>query len=438
MINKLISSLLLLFFTHISNATNSNTLIDNSIKSHPDVIQKANEITLKGIDIDQIFADDGLKVNLSTKTKLKIDEQGDNTSENLARVEDLTRDYLDLEITLRKNLYDFGVVEYKLDAENNRKKALEIEFQQIFEKTLQKLLNTVNDIARINTVLGILNSSIVTATKSINEIKTRFTSGIGTVMDVRQAQLLLLDLETEVQVLNKEYEAKITLLKNEFGISKSDISVVADKLEVFEKQLIANQNGIAQMLNKTLYYPRSEKVIKLEKYALNSQIKVLESEDMPQLNANITSIVYDITRGSDERQVYGGINLTMPLFDGGSSNVKKRGLTYKIKVQDDRLEALNQEKLLELNKLTKKYQSLQIEYDSAQEKLTNLTEKLAHITQRMAAADEGLLTKLQTQLQLAKTRRDLLIYPYSIQTLNIDYWALSERLIEKAQINLIK
>jgi outer membrane protein TolC len=335
-------------------------------------------------------------------------------------------------------LYDFGVVEYKLDAENNRKKALELEFQQIFEKTLQKLLNTANDIGRINTVLDNLNSSIVTAKTSISEIRTRFTSGIGTVMDVRQAQLLLLDLETEAQVLTKEYEAKIIILKDEFDIYKGDISVVTDKLKMFKKQLSVNQNGINQMIGEALYYPRSEKIIKLEKYALNSQIKALKSEDMPQLNANITSIVYDITRGSGERQVYGGINLTMPLFDGGLSNVKKRGLTYKIKVQDDRLDALNQEKLLELNKLTKKYQSLQIEYDSAQEKLTNITEKLAQITQRMAVVDEGLLTKLQTQLQLAKIKRDLLAYPYSMQSLNIDYWALSERLIEKAQINLTR
>ena len=434
-----------IIFTAITIATSlvfANTielsLISSSVSKHPSVIEKANEITLKGINIDQILADDGLKINLSTKTKLKIDEQGDKTSENLSRVENLTRDYLDLEITLRKNLYDFGVVEYKLDAENNRKKALELEFQQIFEKTLQKLLNTANDIGRINTVLDNLNSSIVTAKTSISEIRTRFTSGIGTVMDVRQAQLMLLDLETEAQVLNKEYEAKITILKAEFDISKGEIDAVADKLEMFEKQLIANQNGIDKMIGEALHYPRSEKIIKLEKYALNSQIKVLKSEDMPQLNANITSIVYDITRGSDERQVYGGINLTMPLFDGGLSNVKKRGLTYKIKVQDDRLDALNQEKLLELNKLTKKYQSLQIEYDSAQEKLTNLTEKLAQITQRMAVVDEGLLTKLQTQLQLAKIKRDLLAYPYSMQSLNIDYWALSERLIEKAQINLTK
>jgi outer membrane protein TolC len=419
-----------------SNATES--IIFASINNHPNVVEKANEITLKGINIDQILAEDGLKVNLSTKTKLKIDEQGDNTSENLARVENLTRDYLDLEITIRKNLYDFGVVEYKLDAENNRKKALELEFQQIFEKTLQKLLNTANDIGRINTVLDNLNSSIVTAKTSISEIRTRFTSGIGTVMDVRQAQLLLLDLETEAQVLTKEYEAKIIILKDEFDIYKGDISVVTDKLKMFKKQLSVNQNGINQMIGEALYYPRSEKIIKLEKYALNSQIKALKSEDMPQLNANITSIVYDITRGSGERQVYGGINLTMPLFDGGLSNVKKRGLTYKIKVQDDRLDALNQEKLLELNKLTKKYQSLQIEYDSAQEKLTNITEKLAQITQRMAVVDEGLLTKLQTQLQLAKIKRDLLAYPYSMQSLNIDYWALSERLIEKAQINLTR
>jgi hypothetical protein len=56
----------------------------------------------------------------------------------------------------------------------------------------------------------------------------------------------------------------------------------------------------------------------------------------------------------------------------------------------------------------------------------------------MAVVDEGLLSKLQTQLQLAKIKRDLLAYPYHIKSINIDYWSLNEQLIEKIGIHPTK
>ena len=53
----------------------------------------------------------------------------------------------------------------------------------------------------------------------------------------------------------------------------------------------------------------------------------------------------------------------------------------------------------------------------------------------MAVVDESLLTKLQTQLELAKTKRELLAYPYYINSFNIHYWALNEKLMEKINIS---
>ena len=426
-----------IIFTAITVATSlvfANTielsLISSSVSKHPSVVEKANEIVLQGISVDQILANDGLKINLSTNSKLPIK----HSDPEFDRADELDREFIDGVVTFNKNLYDFGIIENKVNAERSRKEALKLEYSQVFEVTLQKLLNTVNDIARINTVLTDLESSVVTTNDSIDKIKLRFTSGIGTVMDVRQAQLLLLDIETEVQTLRRERDTKLVILRDEFGIAQSNLSIVNKAISQFNKELTGNKQGITSVITKAITYQRSMKIIDLEKSALNSQIKSLKSENMPQLNASITSIVYDMAHGIDEYEVYGGINLTMPLYDGGLSNVKQRGLTHRIKVQGDILSALNQDKSLALNKLTKNYQNMQIEHKSAQQKQANLSEKLAQLIQRMAVVDEGLLTKLQTQLQLAKIERDLLAYPYYMQSLNIDYWSLNEQLLEKINI----
>jgi hypothetical protein len=156
---------------------------------------------------------------------------------------------------------------------------------------------------------------------------------------------------------------------------------------------------------------------------------------MPQINMSATAIIYDVTKGLSEYELYGGVALTMPLFDSGLSTVKQSNLLHKFKIQDDLIDALNQDKSLALNKLLKNYQDLQIEHDNAKQRQVNLSEKLAQLIQRMAVVDESLLAKLQTQLELAKTKRDLLAYPYYIHSFNINYWALNEKLMEKINIS---
>ena len=217
-------------------------LVSSSVSSHPSVVKKANEVKLKGINVDQIIAENGLKINLSTRSKLPLLYAIDDT-DNLNRTSSLDTMYFDGVVTLEKNLYDFGVVENKIHAEKLREKALQLEYLEVFEKILQKLLNTVNDVSRINAELDNLESNIIVANKSIEEIKLRFSSGVGTVMEVRQAQLLLLDLETEAQNLQRERISRLTILRDEFDITGADLIAVDIVISQFIDALdLTNQN----------------------------------------------------------------------------------------------------------------------------------------------------------------------------------------------------
>jgi len=248
--------------------------ISKSISIHPQVVEKANEITLKSIEVDKILAEDGVKLNFSTKSKLPISY---NLDVNKSRADDLDREFIDGVITLSKNLYDFGVVEYKINAEQLREKALDLEYLQVFEKILQKLLNTANDVSRIDAVLGNLESNIITVKESIEEIKLRFASGIGTLMEVRQAQLLLLDLETEAQNLHRERDSKLTILRDEFDISGNDLSAISMVTSQFIDDLISSNQDFSALIYEAIEYNRSTEIISKEKSALYSELNSLKS-----------------------------------------------------------------------------------------------------------------------------------------------------------------
>ena len=434
MINKTLILIPIVVISTFSfaNATDLS-LVTSSVSNHPNVVEKANEVKLKGMDVEQIIAENGLKVNLSTRSKLPLLYNVDD-NDNVTRASSLDKTYFDGVITFEKNLYDFGVVENKINAERLREKGLNLEYLEVFEKTLQKLLNTVNDVSRANAVFDHLESHIVLVNESIDKIKLRFSSGIGTLMEVRQAQLLLLDLETQAQNLYKERYSSLTILREEFDISAADLSVIEAVITQFIDGLELNDQNLSSVIYKAIEYNRSKEIINAEKYALESSLDGLQSEIMPQINMSATAIIYDVAHGLSEYELYGGVTLTMPLFDSGLSNAKKSNMLHKLKIQNDVIDALNQNKSLALNKLIKNYQDLQIEFDNMQQKQVNLTEKLSQLEQRMKVVDEGLLTKLQTQIDLSKTKRNLLAYPFYMNSLTINFWALNEKLIEKINI----
>ena len=156
------------------------------------------------------MAEDGVKINFSTDSKLPITFTGLNGS----KLDDALDTYVNGVITVQKNIFDSGVVDYKVKAEKDRKKALTLEYKSTYEQVTQELLNTVNNIKRLNVLVNDLYQTIGVAKKSIKDIKLRFTSGVGTVMDVRQAQLLLLDLEAEYQSLKRERKINLIMLSN--------------------------------------------------------------------------------------------------------------------------------------------------------------------------------------------------------------------------------
>ena len=112
---SLFSTIVLIVTNTIANTnTVELSLISSSVSKHPEVVEKANEITLKGISMDQILAEDGLQISISTKSKLPISYR---LNDNKTRADDLDRTFLDGIISAQKTLYDFGKTDYSVSSE---------------------------------------------------------------------------------------------------------------------------------------------------------------------------------------------------------------------------------------------------------------------------------------------------------------------------------
>ena len=99
-----------------------------------------------------------------------------------------------------------------------------------------------------------------------------------------------------------------------------------------------------------------------QKNAIRSQIKAVDSGNYPQLGVTLTYVGFDWNHRIKEYELYGALNLSIPLYDSGSSANKKRGLEYQIKMLLDREAALDSSKNTELNDLIDRTTKFNIEY----------------------------------------------------------------------------
>ena len=421
-----------------TNKAFEDVFIVRSVNQHPDVVEKFNAIEQKSIEIGQIIADDSLKLNLSNrsrmpwKTNVKEDEVN---SDDPNRFNDIDKKTHDLLLTADKTLIDFGLIDNRISAEKNNQMSIELEYLNTFEATLQKLINTSIQLTRSKKSLRRVEKTLNKAKQSITAIKKRFELGAGTLSQVRQAQLLLLELESNHSIIARDYKNSRQILNQDFQIDVNQAQIIAHKMLKITQKLQGSQLDV-ELVNYlyTPKYQRSSEMINYQKTGLRAEIKSIKSGNFPRLGVSLTAVGYDWDHKIEDYELYGSLNLSMPLYDGGTSNNKIRGLEFEIKMLLDREVSLERYKNTTLTDLIDRLSKLKINHKLAQLRSDNIREKLAQIQQRMTASEEGLMDNLQTTLSLDKEELSISEYPFYLATMSIDFLALSEILMQQTDL----
>lgn len=404
-----------------------------SIDSHPDVVEMKNKISLKGLEIDEMIAEDGISVDLSTRNKTPLQT---NIKQSAYSQLNQRQSYVDALVTVQKTLYDFGEASYSIDSQRHRQKAAQQEYIAVYEQTMQTLLNLVVENARLRAIKTVQKNTITTTQKLINELKRRFSSGVGTLVDIRSAQLWLLELESDYEKSQRDHHLTVKTLDEQFNVSEQQAMVVAQLVVRFISTLESSGQDVSTITNQSqASFQRSLNRINNKKAAIRSEVKSIKAADAPHISGTITGVLYDVYhQGVDKYEVYSGINLSVPLFDNGLSNAKQRTLNHQLKIQNDAIVMLGNDKRLAFNELNQRYRALAAEQQADLEKAPHLREKLAQITLKLAAVGEGLLNKLESSLKLAKVERSMTAFPHLLHAMNIDYLVLNELLLIKMSI----
>jgi outer membrane protein TolC len=409
-----------------ANSASINEIIA-SIDQHPKVVTMARVLSSQRIQTN-IVRSEGPQINFSTKGNLPIAR---NINTNLYRNPVDGRTYIDGLITGSMTLYDFGELDANIAANIALELSSELEYEDAREAILLKLFNLIIDFHRLEAIRVSLVRSITNTNETLIQTKQLYKSGVGTIDDVREIELSRLDIESQLQLLNIKREEVLQNLRYEFGFSTGKFDAI------YEVANSLNHSSPLISNSKTLKSARLKAIHQLKVDSIEQQISAINATRMPNVSGVITTTFYDIARGLNEYQVTGGVNIALPLFDSGRSDVQMQSALNNIGIEDDKFRSIIFSKELALEDLYRQIQSLRSVNSSNLIKQSELNEKITRLELKQKTSNSALVAKVKTQIELDKLERDLLNYDYVVKQSNLKHLRLNETLLsEFSQLNL--
>ena len=167
----------------------------------------------------------------------------------------------------------------------------------------------------------------------------------------------------------------------------------------------------------------ASKKSEVEQAAIDHELKSILSEKKPSLTGTITSRLFNITTEPlEEYEIYGGIEINFPVFDGGARDARIEGLNVQKVVARSQLRE-------ELDRIDEQWFELSAEQDDKETLIGQEKQRLNTLRQRISALKKRLdaiqVTIIDlTDVELSRTQ--------SIRSLKSMEWDLVRIAVRKA------
>ena len=167
-----------------------------------------------------------------------------------------------------------------------------------------------------------IEAEIEAVANQVNQIQSLFSLQLAQITDLRQAEASLAAVEAEQLRLEAESALALERLRALTGIEIGDVSVLSE-----ESQLPRVQNNLEYWINSA---NRNNQQIKARRFALEaSQEGISESRGayLPRVNFFATrqesNVGFDNRFLGDTDNTYIGVDVTIPLYAGGSNRARE-------------------------------------------------------------------------------------------------------------------
>jgi outer membrane protein TolC len=281
------------------------------INSQPEYLEARSRVAMSDWTIATIKA--GGKPTLSFKSsgKYPITSNGrDNARSNSGDR------YVDGTFSLNIPFSDFGARKSKIEAESFAKDSSLVSLLLKEEEMLFEIIEIGLSIQRDRIFTKSIFEDITEIQKRQAIEKLRYKGGTGTLTTIRELELMVLELQTQLKLRSLDLEISEKTFEDKYGAEP----------DAFMDDILALAN--TPMLGPDLDTQLSKlKKFDLDKQAVNKKIQATQLEQYPKIDLTLSAAFYNLSkRFIADREIYGGVSLSLPLFDAGAANSEIKSL----------------------------------------------------------------------------------------------------------------
>ena len=413
--------LLLVFISTMNNAYGSDFFsqkLYDLVLETPEVIEAKENLALSDNEINRIASQKKPKINFSTSGNYPFST---NIAPQNNRISNIDETYIDGKISLDTQIYDFGTQNYLIEAEQLKKNAQVINLKILEQEIYFDLIKTGFEILALSDKIDLLKKHTIKHNEDRAVAKERFIKGTGTNLEVKEAELAALNLESEYSKINSNLAEREKYFETQFGEDFENYSKDFLNLKKLNPKAVISYEMLETLNIKKLKY---------ELQSLQAEVLSIEKSRLPVVSSSLSLNMYNMDNGvGNDYSVTGGINMSVPLYDSGTSKANEKAILIKTKII--RSQIVKQKKKWEKDWNNNTSQILQLRKEilllSQKKKETlNKSEQLASLSK---ALQSNFIEVMKTKVDLRLIEREIMNLKEELLQSYIENLFLREQLL---------
>lgn len=316
-LSRIIAYCICIGFWPSSSLANSVERIVSLIKAQPEYLEALSRVSLSDWNIANILARGKPTLSFSSAGKYPLASSAQATSRSNSGDR-----YVDGLLTFKFPLTDFGEREKRAEAERFRKQSSILSLTLTEERILFEIIESALLIQK-NKALGDGLAEDIEAIEEQKEIeKIRYRAGTGTLSIVRELELMALELKTQLRLASLELNLLRSSFRDRFNANVEEFIDAALN--------ISNMPLLERIENPK---PSTLKIFDLDGQEIDKKIEAVRLSSYPKVDLTVTGAFYNVTKKAiSDREAYGGIGVSFPLYDAGLKDAEINSLQVERKM----------------------------------------------------------------------------------------------------------
>tara|TARA_X000000950_G_scaffold43042_1_gene48043 strand:+ start:36 stop:1343 length:1308 start_codon:yes stop_codon:yes gene_type:complete len=314
---------ILLFFSNLSFAQEvltTDMAVKLTLENNLDIKVSENVLEISKNNSSILNSDYLPTINATSSVSRAQGDVEVKTNQGIsAKINDTSNDESFANVNIVYNIVDGRGRKYNYQKSKELYNRTELEVREIIENTLLQLFTVYFDFARLTREKEILKNTLGISIQRLERVKTKYKFGQSTSIEVSSAEV---DKNTD----SLNYLNIIKVLSN----TKRDLNLIMNidlesDFEVVEDVEFIDEKEIEDFFNAGLSNNTMFQILDKDVEISNLELKAIKSTYLPTVqlrgsygwNETIDEIAYNPVNEFSSKGVSTGINISIPIFDGG-------------------------------------------------------------------------------------------------------------------------